>query len=238
MNMKKTFILIVAVAMLFTACANSSQQAAETDITDVTVQQETSEPTQEPAPVPAEETAAKTDDASASLPNTVAIALPMDRFAEAEFNPVINAVINAGYMPVMLGEYTGLAAGSEDNGVEVRDLFSEHSSKDLLGIIVIGGSDSLWENEELSALLLDMHENGRLTAAICLSSVTLAKAGIIGEGDSASWFNSDAADAAMQAAKVADSGDPVTVDGLIITGDGPDAADEFAQKVVEALDGM
>ena len=35
-----------------------------------------------------------------------------------------------------------------------------------------------------------------------------------------------------------DSGQPVNVDGLIITGDGPDSAEEFASEIVTALDGM
>jgi protease I len=108
----------------------------------------------------------------------------------------------------------------------------------LRGIVLIGGSDSLWENADLHALLQGCRDSGRVTAAICLASVTLAKAGVIGEGDTACWFNCDIADPEMTAAGVADSGQPVTVDGLIITGDGPDSAVEFAGEIVAALDGM
>ena len=240
--MKKIIILLIATLMIFAACTPAEKETADAGTQkpeEQTQIKEETKKTQEPTEKPSEDGAmVATTPTPAPLSMKVAIALPMDRFAEAEFNPVIDAVINAGYMPVILGEQLGIARIEEDNGVEVRDLFSDHSSEDLRGIIVIGGSDSLWENEELSALLLDMHENGRLTAAICLSSVTLAKAGIIGEGDTASWFNCDASDAEMQAAGVADSGQAVTADGLIITGDGPSAAEQFAKKVVEALDGM
>ena len=234
--MKKTIVLLIAAVLVFASCTAAPKANSDTTVqkTDETLAQEkTAEPTDKPTEKPTEEMEQETG----TVPNLVAIVIAMDRYATTELDPVIAAVITAGYDFVLVSSETGQAQGTEDL-TEVRNTFSEYSPEDLLGIIVIGGSESLWENEELQGLIGGMHELDRVTAGICLNAVMLAKAGVIGEGDSACWFNCDSADAEMEALGVADSGQPVTVNGNIITGNGPDAAEEFAAEVVKALDAL
>ena len=142
-----------------------------------------------------------------------------------------------GYEPLVVSDMLGDAEGFEET-TPINAVLTDFSGSDLRGIVVIGGSASLWDNVELHRLLNEVAELDRVTAGICLNSVALAKAGVIGEGDTACWFNCDIADPEMKAAGIEDSGKPVTVNGNIITGDGPDAVEEFASEVVKALDGM
>ena len=235
--MKKIIVLLIAFLLIFTACTNTPKEEAQESQSIEPVQEEESqelkEATQEPT---AEPTEAPTDTPE-PLPMTVAVVVARDSYASGEFNPVMNALKASGYETVVVSDEMGTADGFDETA-EVQKVFTDLSAAELRGIVLIGGSDSLWENAELHALLLDCKENERVTAAICLASVTLAKAGVIGEGDSACWFNCDIADPEMEAAGVGDTGQPVTADGLIITGDGPSSAEEFADEIVAALDGM
>lgn len=84
----------------------------------------------------------------------------------------------------------------------------------------------------LHAVLQKTNQSKKLVAAICFGSVTLAKAGVIGDGDIAYWYNAPSSDAQMDAKGVVDSNQNVTIADHIITGDGPSAADEFAEAIV------
>lgn len=234
--MKKVIILVIAMLLLFSSCTDVLKETAAP-------KEETSKEIKEEAPSSTGNTAPETkseeesEPPSEPLPMAVAVVVARDSYASSELNPVLDALEVAGYIPIIMSDELGQANGGEEE-VSVQHVFKDLSAEDLRGVVLIGGSDSLWVNAELHSLLIDCRDNGRVTAAICLASVTLAKAGVIGEGDTACWFNCDVADPEMQAAGVKDSGQPVTDDGLIVTGDGPESAEEFAKTVVEALEGM
>ena len=247
--MKKIVILLIAVLMLFAACTPAEKETADVGTQkpeeQTQIKEETKE-TEKPAEETQESTEKPSEDAAGSvastptpepLPMKVAVVVALDSYAAPEFHPVMDALTEAGYEPVVVSSEAGTANGRSET-LEVTSVIADYTAADLRGIVLIGGSTALWENAELHALLQDCLYSDRVTAAICLASVTLAKAEILIDGDTACWFNCDIADPEMEAVGVLDSGQPVTVDGLIITGDGPDSAEEFAQKVVETLDGM
>ena len=72
----------------------------------------------------------------------------------------------------------------------------------------------------------------KIIAAICIAPVTLANAGIL-NGKKATVFPSGKNDLIRNGAKY--TGDSVTVDGNIITANGPMAAEAFGKKIVEML---
>jgi len=79
----------------------------------------------------------------------------------------------------------------------------------------------------------------RVLASICISPVILAKAGVL-EGRKATVWSSVMDRSSVRILK--DNGtiyqdEDVVVDGKIITGNGPAAAKEFGQAIVEALTG-
>ena len=196
--MKRIIIIFVAALLFFAACTPAEKEAVENELTNKDEQSEvkseekaTDTPTEAPTDTPTPE----------PMPLQVAIVVALDGYAAPEFHPVMDAIINAGYEPIVVSSELGTADGRVET-MEVNHAIGELNASDLRGIVLIGGSDSLWENAELHALLAACRDNGRLTAAICLASVTLAKAGVIGEGDTACWFNCDIADPEMEAAGV------------------------------------
>jgi protease I len=237
--MKKIIIVMIAVVFLFAACTKAEQEVAVKELNESEETEEAKEEVKEDTstPEPTEEATQEPTEEAIEIPNMVAIVIALDGYAPSELHPVIDAVAGAGYEFAIVSSEQGTADGRTETS-DVTYTFSDFASEDLRGIVVIGGSESLWENEDLHALIAGIHELDRVTAGICLNSVALAKAGVIGEGDTACWFNCDIADPEMEALGVVDSGQPVTVNGNIITGDGPSAAEEFATEVVAALNAL
>ena len=166
--------------------------------------------------------------------NKVAVVIARDRYQSLEFNPVMEALQNAGYEIIVASDALGTAAGTQET-TEVQASFEDLYTDELLTIVLIGGSNSLWDNEELHSLLLKMQSENKIIGAICYGTVTLAKAGVIGSGDVACWYNSTESDPEMKNAGVIDSNQNVTISGSIISGDGPSSAEEFAAEYVALL---
>jgi protease I len=104
-------------------------------------------------------------------------------------------------------------------------------------VTIAGGSGSpryLWKNEILQALVRAFHKGGKIVAAICLSPVVLAEAGLL-KGLEATVYKSPKAIGRMQelGAIVIDS-ETVQV-GRILTGRDPQAAEAYGQALARIL---
>ncbi|MDO8303662.1 MAG: DJ-1/PfpI family protein [Sedimentisphaerales bacterium] len=95
------------------------------------------------------------------------------------------------------------------------------------------GATHLRDSKELTEILKQQQQQGRLYGAICASpAVVLEHHGLIG-GRKATCYPSFAKDLSNADA----SGSRTVVDGTLITGQGPGTAIEFALKLVELLFG-
>mgnify|MGYP001460852569 CR=1 FL=1 len=239
--MKKLIILLVAILFLFTACNPGSSEPTDagdstpTELIKTDGNTPTPSPTEKPTEEPTEEPAAT----QVALPVKVAVVVARNGYQEYEFNPVYEALTVAGYEPVIVSDQTGTAKGNRES-VEIEAIFNDLTGAELRGIVIIGGEGvtRLWENPDLHRLINEVDQLQRVVAAICLAPVTLSKSGAITQGEEACWFNSPASDSEMQKAGVVDSGKSVTISGNIITGNGPEAAEDFAASVVAALDDL
>jgi len=104
-------------------------------------------------------------------------------------------------------------------------------------VVFIGGPGSktyLWPNEYAQGLAKESFNSGRIVAAICLSPVVLARAGIL-SGVAVTGFNDPDLKREMEKAGAQYRTATVVRDGRIITGSGPTAAKEFARTIAEAL---
>jgi protease I len=101
-------------------------------------------------------------------------------------------------------------------------------------VIFIGGSGAreFWDNPRAHKIALQAQEKGKIIGAICITPVTLAKAGLL-KGRKATVWPGAAQELEINGAEY--TGDDLEVDGNIITADGPQAAEKFAQALVRAL---
>jgi protease I len=166
--------------------------------------------------------------------DTVLIVVPDTGFQQSEYQAVQTAMEDAGY-PTQIANALGDDSVSGDD-VHVRaDLrIADADPAEYAGVVLIGGSGttSLFDDTDLQALVRDTAQQGKLVSAICLAPVILARAGVL-EGKQATVWEDQRAELEENGCSAQDK--PVVVDGLVITGNGPEAAPEFAAAVVEAL---
>lgn len=95
-----------------------------------------------------------------------------------------------------------------------------------------GGSAVFFDDPDAQALASTTAEAGAILAAICIAPSTLARAGLLA-GRRATAFSSQEDDLVAHGAIW--TGQPVTVDGRLITANGPAAAAEFGEAIADAL---
>ena len=114
---------------------------------------------------------------------------------------------------------------------------SEVDIKKYDALVIVGGVGSreyLWSNDELLTLVKEAYDNNKIVAAICLSPVILARAGILKGKEATVFPSNDAVEELKKAgAKYVDK--PVVISGKIITARDPKAAEEFAKAIAEEI---
>jgi len=111
--------------------------------------------------------------------------------------------------------------------------FYDVDEKDFDAIVFVGGSGTtVYHNHKRTLeLAKEFYESGKVVAAICIAPTILVNAGIL-NGKKATAFPSERN---RINAIGTYTGNPVEVDGKIITANGPLAAREFGKRIVEAL---
>ena len=129
---------------------------------------------------------------------------------------------------------TEIAVGKLGMQVNPDLSFKDAKSDDYDAIMIVGGpgAPELKNYPEVLNLIKEFDKKQKLVTAICIAPTILAKAGIL-KGKKATVFPTGADELKMASAIY--TGDHVTVDGRIITGDGPESAKIFAEKVIERL---
>jgi protease I len=102
-------------------------------------------------------------------------------------------------------------------------------------IILVGGSGAnvYWEDSTVHLLLNQAVAQNKIVGAICIAPVTLANAGIL-SGKKATVYPSEEGKLKDEGADF--TGNSVERDGKIITANGPAAASDFGNTIVQALE--
>jgi len=142
-----------------------------------------------------------------------------------------------GITVVVASQDGGVATGMLGGSVNVNVRVSDADASNYDAVVFVGGpsidSQMLYKDPGYLKLAKGANDAGKLVCAICLGSMIPANAGIL-LGRNATVFISGVSYIEEKGAKY--TGAPVTQDGKIITGAGPDAAEEFAETIVKALE--
>jgi protease I len=132
----------------------------------------------------------------------------------------------------------GRAIGKFGGDTEVDLLVSQINVSDFDAIIFVGGPGCLdaLDNEESYRIAREAVSQNKVLAAICISPVILARAGVL-RGKRATVWNdfvkSQAKILKREGAIFEDK--PVVVDGKIVTANGPEAAKDFGEAILSLL---
>jgi len=160
-------------------------------------------------------------------------------FQDEEFFRPKEVLEEAGIDVIPASDRLGTAKGSE--GGEVNIIYT---LKDLLSIkydalVFIGGTGALKYLDNILSyqLLKRTAKQKKIIGAICIAPLILARAGILQGKKATIWtstlYQKSAKELKQLGAYYIDS--PVVQDGLIVTANGPSAAELFGGKLIDVL---
>ncbi len=133
----------------------------------------------------------------------------------------------------------GTAVGADGGEVFVDLTIDDLKVEEFDAIVFIGGPGALkyLDNEKSYKLAKEAVEKNKIVAAICISPTILAKAGVLNGKKVTVWHSSlDKSPIDILRKNGAEFIDErIVQDGNIITGNGPEASQEFGQKILENL---
>ncbi len=188
--------------------------------------------------------AAKTSEKKAARPGggdmplsdkkVLMVIAPKD-FRDAEYTEPREVIEASGAEIKTASIQGGVAIGAEGTKVQIDLTVSQANVEDYDAVAFIGGPGmvEIISDDSLQVLAKKFYDAGKLTAAICVAPAILAKQGILSGKKATAWSG---ARGDLEAGGANYTGDTVTVDGNIITADGPSSAKEFGEKIVEALE--
>jgi len=173
----------------------------------------------------------------------VLVIIARDGFQDHELAGVRRGLQLAGFQIVLASTRSGPCTGKFGSVEQAQIALPDVAVEEFDRTVFIGGpgAGSLVENEEAKAIARSTVAAGKVLGAICIAPLILAHAGVL-KGkratvwDSGTSVTTDRASGGEQAAILKEygaiyTGEKVTIDGKIVTGNGPMAAEEFGRAV-------
>lgn len=171
---------------------------------------------------------------------TVLMIIAPDQFRDEELHVPQTYLKQQGHTVEVIstkaGEATGMLGATEPISTTIDDIRPE-DIHEYDAVIVVGGMgaiEHLWPNAKLIQLLQAASQNNSVIGGICLSGAVPAKAGLLNGKKGTVWETPESL-AILKENGAIYTGEPCTVDGNIITANGPEAAEAFAKAIAERL---
>lgn len=184
--------------------------------------------------LPGQTTTEQSGSSTVPTKGKILMVLAPEQYQEDELNLPRDYFLSMGYSVVLASKggktATGMNGGSASIDLDLKDA----KPSDYIAVIFVGGEGiynlKLNEDSSYQALAKSAVAQKKLTGAICLGPWILADAGLL-KGKKATASDTDH----LKAKGAIVSDEAVVRDGNIITGNGPSAAQEFAEAIVAAL---
>jgi len=160
----------------------------------------------------------------------IAMVIARENFRDEEYFKPKETLESKGHDVITaskeIGQIRGVQGGTAKATVKVIDL----SPYDYDAIAFIGGQgmQELINDIDYKTAAKRFYEAKKLTAAICVAPAILANIGILSGRKATSTAG---AAEILKKTGANYTGSPIEIDGSIITASGPDAAEEFANKI-------
>lgn len=136
-----------------------------------------------------------------------------------------------------LGAATGMLGATEVVATTLDEVSLPEPIAQYDAVVVVGGMGSLeylWHQPVLHQILKTAADQNKIIGAICLSGAVLANAGVLHGKKATVWETSESLKA-LQVGGATYTGEACTIDGNIITANGPEAAQAFGNAIAERV---
>lgn len=158
-------------------------------------------------------------------------------FRDAEFQKPFN-IFKKNNIPVDITSFkVGNIMGADGMALNVNKDFYDIEISDYTAVVVIGGpgSSKLVGVHKLDTILKKAIEKNIVVASICFAGVVLAKAGILNNKKATVWNGNGKQKQILEDNGAIYIDKPVVVDVKIVTANGPDAAEEFGNTILNLI---
>ena len=128
-----------------------------------------------------------------------------------------------------VGMCTGRFGGKEEATVALPDV--DVSPFEKVAFIGGPGAAALADDDDAQRVACDTVAAGKVLGAICIAPTILARAGVLRGKRATVWDSGGEQVAILERGGAKYTGEDVTVDGKIVTGDGPAAAVKFGETL-------
>ncbi len=164
-----------------------------------------------------------------------------ENFRDEELNVPFKQFLGEGLDVTVASPVKGEAKGMFGTIFDVKYSLDEVNEADFDGVVFVGGMGT--PTVRASERAVEIAKNSahhKVLSAICWAPTILAKAGVVKGKKVTVWLGDDP-EYGMKTSKVMENGGAtfvnkeVVTDGNLITGNGPNAAEKFADAVMEKL---
>jgi protease I len=157
-----------------------------------------------------------------------------ERFRDEEYFHTKEELENAGIAVITAATSLSVSPGML-GGSAIPDItLADARAADYDAIVFIGGGgSSIYFSDPLAhKLASDAYSEGKTLAAICIAPTILANASLL-KGRKATAYSSE--ESSLRAGGAHFTGEALTVDGKLITANGPAAARAFGRAIADSL---
>lgn len=170
----------------------------------------------------------------------IAMIIAFKDFKDEEYFVPKEILTKASFKVITVSNSSGLAQGADGQEAQVDVLIEQLLIEDYQAVVFIGGAGALknLDNQLSYQLAQEAVKQNKVLAAICISPVILAKAGVLKDKKATVWsspLDKSWTKVLQESGQAIYQEEDVVVDGKIITANGPAAAKKFGQVIVEVL---
>jgi protease I len=169
----------------------------------------------------------------------IVMVVAQEKFQEDEYFIPRRYFEDNGYRVSIASIHPGIAEGYKGSQVNVDCTISDINTFELEALVIVGGfgcKNHLWDYKPLHNKLIEVYEQGKVIAAICLAPVCIVKTGLL-KGEKATAYKNKTAQAEFVKAEVEYIDKPVHTNNRIITANGPKSSEAFAIEILNQLEG-
>ena len=169
----------------------------------------------------------------------VLMVIPHTQFRDEEFFEPKKLLEEEGAKVVVASTAVRACRGMKGGVASSEITIAEAKADDYSAIVVCGGSsvpEFFWNDKKLQELVTAMSAAGKVVAAICLSTVVLAKAKLLAGREATVYFLPQAIEALKEAGATYVK-ETLIIHNNIILAEGPPDSQRFGQAIRTALAG-
>ncbi|HNP79699.1 MAG TPA: DJ-1/PfpI family protein [Candidatus Pacearchaeota archaeon] len=172
----------------------------------------------------------------------IAFIISFKDFRDEEYFETKELLENNGFEVKTFSNEKGIAIGRFGGEAIIDGTIDKIDINEFNAIIFAGGSGAIdfLDNEASYRIIKEFSNKNKLIAAICIAPVILSRAGIL-KGKNATVWSSNMDKSAIKILKDNNAifkNKFVVCDNNIITGNGPEAINEFSKAIIDKLNEM